>query len=135
MDLAWWDAEPAQRPQDWGRHAFRSAHVDAAPAHVGHQVEQGTGGEGIVTQFAAQCIAVILIRRLRKDIVRPFSMPLYPIPALVALAGWLFILASSGGVYVLSGFALLIFGIAAYLWRARRTGIWPWNAEITKRTV
>ena len=89
----------------------------------------------IVTQFAAQCIAVILIRRLRKDIVRPFSMPLYPIPALVALAGWLFILASSGGVYVLSGFALLVFGIAAYLWRARRIGAWPWDVEITKRMV
>lgn len=89
----------------------------------------------IMTQFAAQCVAVILIRRVRKDIARPFSMPLYPIPALVALAGWLFILFESGGIYILSGFALLVFGIAAYLWRARRIAAWPWTSEITRETV
>ena len=80
----------------------------------------------IVTQFAAQCIAVILIRRARKDIALPFRMPLYPIPALVALTGWIFILVSSGAVYILSGFALLAVGIIAYLWRARTKMEWPW---------
>lgn len=79
----------------------------------------------IVTQFAAQCIAVILIRRSRK-IKLPFCMPLYPIPALVALAGWIFILASTGRVYILSGFALVVFGIVAYFLRARITRDWPW---------
>jgi amino acid transporter len=83
----------------------------------------------IVTQFAAQCVAVPAIRRLRKDISRPFSMPLYPAPVLIALAGWIFILASSGVVYVLSGFALLVVGIAAYLWRARLLHYWPWQRE------
>jgi amino acid transporter len=86
----------------------------------------------IITQFAAQCVAVILIRRYRQNIRRPFSMPLYPLPVLVALAGWMFILASSGAVYVLSGFALLGFGIAAYLWRAYQKLEWPWKAEPAK---
>jgi amino acid transporter len=81
----------------------------------------------IITQFAAQCVAVILIRRYRRNIVRPFSMPLYPLPVMIALAGWIFILASSGAVYVLSGFALLALGIAAYLWRAHRKMEWPWK--------
>jgi len=79
----------------------------------------------IVTQFAAQCVAVILIRRTRKEISRPFSMPLYPLPVLIALAGWLYILLSSEKEYVLIGFALLVFGIGAYLWRARRLQEWP----------
>ncbi len=83
----------------------------------------------IVTQFAAQCVAVVLIRKLRKNIVRPFSMPFYPVPALVALAGWIFILASSGAIYILSGFALLAFGIAAYLWRARMLMEWPYASH------
>ena len=83
----------------------------------------------IVTQFAAQCIAVILIRRVRKDIVRPFSMPLYPIPVLIALAGWIFILVSSGRVYVISGIAVVVFGVLAYLWRARQISVWPWEKE------
>jgi amino acid transporter len=82
----------------------------------------------IVTQFIAQCLAVILIRRSRKDITLPFRMPLYPIPALVAMAGWIFILVSSGTAYILSGFALLAFGILAYLWRARTKNEWPWES-------
>jgi amino acid transporter len=86
----------------------------------------------IITQFAAQCVAVILIRRYRRNIARPFAMPFYPLPVLIALAGWIFILASSGAVYVLSGFALLGFGIAAYLWRAYRAMAWPWNLQPTK---
>lgn len=91
----------------------------------------------IVTQFAAQCIAVILIRRVRKHIARPFSMPLYPLPVLIALAGWIFILVSSGRIYVASGVAVVLFGIVAYLWRARQIAQWPWQkteADITAQT-
>ncbi len=73
----------------------------------------------IITQFAAQCVAVVLIRRRRRDIRRPFNMPLYPLPAIIALLGWLYILATSGGSYVVSGFVLLGLGIAAFFWRAR----------------
>lgn len=82
----------------------------------------------ILTQFAAQCIAVVLIRRVRKQIKRPFSMPLYPVPVLIALAGWLYILFSSAAQYILIGFALLVVGVAAYLWRARGLREWPWPA-------
>jgi amino acid transporter len=49
----------------------------------------------IVTQFIWQCAAVILLRRYRKDIPQPFTMWLYPIPALVALALWVYVFASS----------------------------------------
>jgi amino acid transporter len=73
----------------------------------------------IITQFAAQCVAVILIRR-RRDIARPFSMPFYPIPVGIALLGWLYILATSGWQYIASGFGLLFLGIAAFFWHSRR---------------
>ena len=80
----------------------------------------------ILTQFAAQCVAVVLLRRYRINIPRPFSMPLYPLPVIVALAGWLYIVASSGAVYVLIGLAMLGLGIGAYLWRAKSSAEWPW---------
>jgi amino acid transporter len=73
----------------------------------------------IITQFAAQCVAVVLIRR-RPDISRPFSMPFYPIPVGIALLGWLYILATSGWQYIASGFGLLFLGIAAFFWHSRR---------------
>ena len=85
----------------------------------------------ILTQFAAQCVALVLIRRYRKDIHRPFSMPLYPLPAIVALLGWLYILATGEAVYVLTGIALVAFGVLAYLWRARRLAEWPWSGDVS----
>lgn len=49
----------------------------------------------IVTQFIWQCAAVMLLRRFRKDIPQPFTMWLYPVPALVALALWVYVFATS----------------------------------------
>ena len=84
----------------------------------------------ILTQFAAQCVAVVLLRRYRKDIARPFSMPLYPLPVVLALLGWLYILATSEIVYVLAGLLLLGLGVLAYLWRARGLHEWPWQKRL-----
>ncbi len=83
----------------------------------------------VLVQFLAQVFAVTLIRRNRPDILRPFSMPLYPITSIVAFLGWLYILAASGLVYIPAGFALLAFGIGAYLLRARTTQEWPFEVQ------
>lgn len=81
----------------------------------------------IITWFGAQCVAVVLIRRYRKEIARPFTMPLYPLPVLIALAGWIFIFFTSGTPYILSAFGLVVIGVGAYLVRARSLRAWPWN--------
>ena len=80
----------------------------------------------ILIQFLAQIVAVTLIRRNRPDIERPFSMWGYPFTSLIALGGWLFILIASGWQYILAGVCLLIVGIGAYLWRARKAHEWPY---------
>jgi amino acid transporter len=82
----------------------------------------------VLVQFMAQVVAVTLIRRNRPDIERPFRMPLYPVTSIVAFLGWFYILIASGTRYITSGFVLLTFGILAYLWRARRTGEWPFES-------
>jgi amino acid transporter len=85
-------------------------------------------------QFMGQCVAVILIRRYRRDIRTPFKMPLFPVPAVLAFLGWGYIVFSSGWQYILAGFALLVAGIAAYLLRAARSkragrvAEWPFAA-------
>ncbi len=78
----------------------------------------------ILTQFIAQCIAVVLIRKYRTDIRRPFSMALYPLPAAIALVGWVLILASSGSAYILAGLGTVIAGIVGFLIHVRRRGAW-----------
>jgi amino acid transporter len=71
--------------------------------------------------------AVTTLRRSRPDIPRPFRMRLYPLPSVVAFAGWIYIVATSGLVYILSGFAMLAVGVAAYLWRAKHAAEWPFQ--------
>ncbi len=83
----------------------------------------------IVTQYIAQIVAVTMIRRYRKDIVRPFRMWLYPVPSFVALLGWLWMLIGGGWQYIALGFAILLLGIAAFLWQARQRHEWPFAAE------
>jgi amino acid transporter len=84
-------------------------------------------------QFAAQCVAVMLLRQQKREPRDSYRMPLYPLPALLALAGWLYIVFSSGWVYIGLAFALLALGIAIFLVRSRMHGAWPFagpSAEV-----
>jgi amino acid transporter len=80
----------------------------------------------VLIQFMAQIYAVTLIRKKRPDIERPFKMPLYPLPSVIAFLGWLYILVASGVAYILAGMVLMALGVAAYLWHARGSGEWPY---------
>lgn len=78
-------------------------------------------------QFAAQCVAVILLRRRSAAAPGAFRMPLYPLPAIVALAGWIYIVLSSNPAHIAIGFAMATTGAAAYLLQAKRKEEWPFN--------
>jgi hypothetical protein len=56
-----------------------------------------------------------------------FRMPLYPLPAIVALGGWLYIVLSSKVFHILIGIAMAITGSAVYLLQARRKQEWPFR--------
>ncbi len=72
----------------------------------------------ILVQFVGQIAALHYIRTRRPDLVRPFRMALYPLPAWLALAGWLYVFAASGAQFVLFGLLVLATGLAAHrLWR------------------
>jgi amino acid transporter len=82
-----------------------------------------------MTQFAAQCIAVILLRRKAVAAPNSFRMPLYPLPAIVALAGWSYIVISSKVSHILIGIAMATTGAAVYLFQAVRKKEWPFHAH------
>jgi amino acid transporter len=50
----------------------------------------------ILVQFIAQGIGVFLLHRKFPASRRPFRMWLYPIPALLAIGGWIYVFAASG---------------------------------------
>ena len=71
--------------------------------------------------------AVPMLRRRRPEVHLPFRMWLYPVPILIALAGWTSIVAVSGLKYFVVGLMLLLLGVGAYLWRAKRAAEWPFE--------
>jgi amino acid transporter len=81
----------------------------------------------ILLQFFLQHAGVILLRMQRPQLERPFRMPLYPLPPLVAVGGFIFMLVNRshalGGLAVAAGIG--VSGTLIYLFRARRLGQWP----------
>jgi amino acid transporter len=81
----------------------------------------------ILLQFFLQQAGVMLLRVQRPELARPFRMPLYPLPPLLAMAGFVFILVNRTraleGLAVAAGIA--VSGTAIYLFRAKRLGDWP----------
>jgi amino acid transporter len=81
----------------------------------------------ILLQFLPQQVGVMLLRIQRPEMVRPFRMPLYPLPPLAAIAGFLFMLVNRSHAWdelaVAAGIA--VSGTLIYLVRARRLRQWP----------
>ena len=82
----------------------------------------------ILFQFLLQGIAVLLPQHRRERKVRGYRMPLYPLPALLALSGFLFILFSrpnfhreirTAGLVLLGG--LIVFSVRNFTRRGRPT--------------
>jgi amino acid transporter len=83
----------------------------------------------IVLQYLLQQVGVMVLRVRRPDLPRPFRIWLYPLPPLVALAGFLFILFSRPQAirYLAYALAVALAGSVLYLLRARRRHEWPFT--------
>jgi len=79
----------------------------------------------ILIQFIGQIVALMLLRKRAPQASRPYRMWLYPLPALVALAGWIFIFVTSDPKFILYGLGTVALGVVFFLgwsWHIRR---WP----------
>jgi basic amino acid/polyamine antiporter, APA family len=83
----------------------------------------------ITLQFLVQAVGVIVLRIRRPDLPRPFRMWLFPLPALLASAGFVFVLISRTNSLQQVSYAMviLISGTAIYLVRAWRKREWPFD--------
>jgi fructoselysine transporter len=70
----------------------------------------------ILVQFIAQTIGLVLLRRRSGSGKLPFRMFLYPLPVLVSVLIWLFVLYSTGEV-ALYGFILALAGVVVYFYK------------------
>jgi APA family basic amino acid/polyamine antiporter len=74
----------------------------------------------LIVQFMAQIVGLLILRQTRPDVPRPFKMWFYPVPALVAIGGFLFVLFSRPNFQKEIKYAvvLIILGLIFYLVRA-----------------
>ncbi len=84
----------------------------------------------ILLQFIVQAIGVMVLRKRRPDMPRPFRMWLYPLPALMAIAGFTFILVARKNFLreIRYAVVILVVGLAIYLLRSWRRHEWPFVA-------
>jgi amino acid transporter len=77
----------------------------------------------VLIQSIAQIVALALVRL--RGIRAPARMWLFPLPALVALVGWVYLFKSAGGVAIAFGIVTLSIGAAVYMVRAAVQKDWP----------
>src|ERR1700689_1893696 len=87
----------------------------------------------LILQFLVQAVGVIVLRFTRPEMRRPFRMWLYPLPALLACAGFLFILFDRVNWRKEMCYAALILltGVVIYMIRAWKDSEWPFRTAKT----
>ncbi|HEY5425890.1 MAG TPA: amino acid permease [Candidatus Tumulicola sp.] len=84
---------------------------------------------GIVLVQAIAQIAALGLLRARAP-AAPFRMPLYPLPALVALVGWTLAFVYTGATAIALGVGWLLAGTVVFLFLARARAWWPFAAAL-----
>jgi amino acid transporter len=69
----------------------------------------------ILIQFVAQGVGVIYWRMRAPHDERPFRMWLFPVPAIVSIIIWLFILGTSKPVFILAALGVIVTGIILFV--------------------
>ena len=72
----------------------------------------------ILIQFIGQIVGLHLLRTMRPDVPLPFRMWFYPLPSIIALAGWTFVMCSDVSL-LLSAVGVAIAGVLVFfVWQA-----------------
>jgi len=82
----------------------------------------------ILVQFMGQIAGLILLRKRDPEMPRPYRMWLYPIPAVIALLGWIFVFITTQARVIAFGLGVLALGVAAFLIWSRSSRQWPFAA-------
>jgi amino acid transporter len=79
----------------------------------------------IIVQFIGQAIGLLLLRSKKSDIQFPYKMPLFPVPVILAIGMWIFILISTGSALMEWGLLIIGLGTIVYFIKAKVKTEWP----------
>jgi basic amino acid/polyamine antiporter, APA family len=90
----------------------------------------------IVIQFVVQAVGLLIWRADVPDAPRPFRMWLYPVPAILAIAGFIYVLFSRPNFQKELHYALLILatGLLIFFLRAWKKRGWPFGNAVEETT-
>jgi amino acid transporter len=83
----------------------------------------------VLIQYLPQTVGFFLLRFREPDLSRPFKMWLYPVPGIISLCGWVYVLGTSARRSLLFAFAVFAVGTVAYMARAKVRSEWPFHAK------
>ena len=86
----------------------------------------------IWVQFIGQIAALTILRKKQPGLRRPYKQWLYPVPSVIALAGWIYIFQGSGWSAIRIMLAWTGLGIVAFLIWARIEHTWPFGPKLIR---
>ena len=84
----------------------------------------------VLIQYLPQTVGFFLLRFKAPQLPRPFRMWFYPLPGIISLLGWLYVLGTAARNSLIFAFAVFAVGSAAYFVRARMKREWPFTLPI-----
>lgn len=81
----------------------------------------------VIVQAVAQIVALTVLRRRQPNLPRPYRQWAYPVPSLLALAGWIWVYTSSGSTSIIFSLVVLAVGLITFFIWARAEGQWPFG--------
>ncbi|MDQ2718624.1 MAG: amino acid permease [Bacteroidota bacterium] len=79
----------------------------------------------IMIQFIGQAVGLLILRTKKKSNDFPYKMPLFPLPVILAIIMWLFILISTGSKFMFGALLVIFLGIVVYFIKAKVQKEWP----------
>ena len=83
----------------------------------------------ILVQFMGQAVGLMLLRKKNPEMPRPYRMWLYPVPAIIAVLGWIFVFATTQLRVIAFGIGVLALGCLAFVLWSWKTSRWPFGLE------
>jgi amino acid transporter len=86
----------------------------------------------IWVQFIGQIAALTILRRKQPGLKRPYKQWLYPVPSIIALAGWIYIFQGAGWSAIRIMLAWTGLGVVAFLIWAKIEHTWPFGPKVIR---
>jgi amino acid transporter len=87
----------------------------------------------VLIQYLPQTVGFFLLRFREPNMPRPFKMWFYPVPGIVSLGGWVYVLGTSARGSLLFAISVFSLGTVAYMARAKMRGEWPFLKRVGGR--